>query len=78
MHLAMYEKGRILDRFRAFQNSAVAVAEDHRGSGDFRPVPAKRIDQEAITAHHTVIVGKREGEVIINAFIEPHAGGPAQ
>ena len=64
--------------FVALEHRALGVAQDQRGGGDLRPVPAIGIDQEPVAAHHAVLVGDGQREVVAHPLVQAQPCGPAQ
>ena len=63
------ERGR-LDRVLALEHGAGGVAQDQRGGGDLRPVPAIRVDQEPVAAHHSVRVRHGQREMVAHPLVQ--------
>ena len=78
MHPRVDEERRRLDRVFALEHVAVRVAQHQRGGGDLRPVPAIGVDQEPVAAHHAVLAGHRQREVVADALVQTEPRRPAQ
>ena len=78
VHTAMNEKRRRLDLSGALQDIALFVTQQKRRGGDFRPMQAAGVDQEQIAAHHPVVIGDGDREMVANPLVQIIAHRPAQ